>query len=309
MKPRRSAWMISMALLVVACAAIAAGASARAWNTASTTFTDPAGDSSGAPDLNTVAISDDYATGTITVTVTAAGYAADVPDGATFVKIYLNTDKNAGTGALDQDGTEYYVEAFKEPDGSGWAVKRWDGSEYVLVSQSPTMSFVRSGDVLTWTLSRSDIGGTSGFTFFAWSAKFDANNTLVAEDVAPDDGAWSYDLATAPPPKSTTTPAAVVKPLIGKPVTTPAVATAGKPFTVSFPVTRSDNGMPLTTGRMICDPSVQAKVIKHAESFRGGTARLSFTVPKSAKGKVLKVKVTIKAGTQSTTGIATFRVH
>jgi hypothetical protein len=99
-----------------------------------------------------------------------------------------------------------------------------------------------------------------------------------------------------------------LKAVIGAPSASPAKAVAGKRLTVAFPVRRSDNGKPLKTGTMICDPSVAGKVIPHAERFKDGTARLSFTIPASAKGKLLKVKVTIKVGKQSTTRIATFRV-
>jgi hypothetical protein len=99
-----------------------------------------------------------------------------------------------------------------------------------------------------------------------------------------------------------------VKPVIGTPVTSPLAVVAGKRLTVSFRVTRSDTGAPLTAGRMICDPSVAGKVLPHAESFKGGTARLAFVVPKTAKGKQLKVKVTIKTATQSATRVATYRV-
>ena len=59
---------------------------------------------------------------------------------------------------------------------------------------------------------------------------------------------------------------------------------------------------------MICDPSIQGKVIRHAEQFTNGVARLAFTIPKNAKGKLLTVRLTIKLGGQSATKIATFRV-
>jgi Calx-beta domain-containing protein len=96
------------------------------------------------------------------------------------------------------------------------------------------------------------------------------------------------------------------KPLIGPPKTVPGKAVAGKSFTVSFQVTR--NGTPLRTGRMICDPSVSGKVIAHAESFRAGLAKLSFTIPSSAANKQLKVKLTIAASGQSSTRTAFFSV-
>lgn len=107
---------------------------------------------------------------------------------------------------------------------------------------------------------------------------------------------------------ATSAPAAY-KPVIGRPVTTPVRAVPGKPFAVSFRVIRSDTHRPLTRGTMVCHPWVGSQVLRHAESFRGGNARLAFTIPASAQGKLLKVKVTIKApvGTQATR-VATFRV-
>jgi hypothetical protein len=103
---------------------------------------------------------------------------------------------------------------------------------------------------------------------------------------------------------------AVYKPVIGKPVTVPTQPVAGKSLVVTFKVTRSDTGTRLLGGRMLCDPSVTGKTLKHAESFRAGTGRLAFVVPASSAGKMLKVKVTIKApvGT-SATRVASYRVQ
>jgi hypothetical protein len=100
----------------------------------------------------------------------------------------------------------------------------------------------------------------------------------------------------------------VGKPVIAKPVTIPAKPVAGKPFAVSFKVTRSDTGTRLLAGRMICDPSIGGKVIRHVESFRFGTARVSFVVPKGAANALLKVKVAIKAAGGSATRVASLRV-
>ena len=60
---------------------------------------------------------------------------------------------------------------------------------------------------------------------------------------------------------------------------------------------------------MICDPSIQGNVIQHTQQFKNGVAQLSFTIPKNAKGKLLKVKVTIKLAASSATRIATFHVR
>ena len=117
-------------------------------------------------------------------------------------------------------------------------------------------------------------------------------------------------IAAATSPAGGTTPSpAKFKPVIGKPVTVPARPLAGKPFSVAFKVTRSDTGTRLLRGTMMCDPSVAGKVIRHAESFRTGTARLSFVTPATAGGKLLKVKVTIAAQGSSATRVANFAVQ
>jgi hypothetical protein len=113
--------------------------------------------------------------------------------------------------------------------------------------------------------------------------------------------------AATPPPTTATTP--VEKPVINKPATVPAKPVAGRVFTVSFPVTSNLTGASLTSAKMICDPSVKGKVIKHFEQFKNGNATLRFTIPATAKGKTLKVHLTMVVGDQSTTRIATFLVH
>jgi hypothetical protein len=117
--------------------------------------------------------------------------------------------------------------------------------------------------------------------------------------------------AAVPPAATNQAPAApgvTVKPVILAPLTTPAKPTAGKTFTVNFPVVRSDTGAVVTTATMICDPSVQHRVIRHVEHFENGKATLRFTIPKTAKGKLLKVHLTMVLGSESMTRVATFRV-
>jgi hypothetical protein len=115
-------------------------------------------------------------------------------------------------------------------------------------------------------------------------------------------------LVASPAASGTARPLTGFKPVIARPATVPARPVAGKRFTVSFKVTRSDNGAPLTGGRMICDPAVLGKVIRHQESFRRSIATLSFIIPASAEGKTLAVNLTIVAGGQSTHTVANFKV-
>jgi hypothetical protein len=100
------------------------------------------------------------------------------------------------------------------------------------------------------------------------------------------------------------TVSALGKPVIAKPATVPAQPLAGKGFSVSFRVTRGGSGdAPLMAGKMISDPSIDGRAIQHTQSFRSGTARATFVVPANAAGRLLKMKLTIRAGTQSATKV------
>ena len=110
-------------------------------------------------------------------------------------------------------------------------------------------------------------------------------------------------------PQAPLAPPSVAKPVFGKPLTQPLVPVAGKRFTFTLAVKRSDTGAPLRTGRMVCDPTVAGKPVKHVESFTGGKARLSLLVPKAAKGKQIKIKIKIVSGSQSTTKVVTYKVN
>jgi hypothetical protein len=116
--------------------------------------------------------------------------------------------------------------------------------------------------------------------------------------------------ATAPattPQASTTTTASAARPLIAKPVASPRPR-AGKPVLVTFAVTRSDTGAPLRNGKMICDPSVSGKLLAHVERFTNGRASVRFTIPKTAKGRLLEVRLTVQVGTEAATRLGSFPI-
>jgi hypothetical protein len=251
-----------------------------------------------------------------------------------YLYAYLNTDMNPATGSLS--GADYLLAYEQHSDGWGWAIMKWSGSDWVMTGQTPTMYMNRSGNTLTWNFAASDVGVSSGFTFYVVAGAVDASDSVVARDYAPDNGMWAYMLTTSSSPPPTTTPTSTSSPAktlalkIWPPKTVPSYAVAGKRFTVSFSVdvekqeaatvidiatgqVKGDATMvswdPLPSGKMVCDPSIGGKVIPHAESLKAGTAKLSFIVPKTAKGKQLRVKVAITAQGKSATRVATFRVR
>ena len=280
-------------------------------------YADPSGDSSQglgtAPDITTVNVNDDFATGIVTITVTTADSLPTDGDWEFWVNIDL--DKNVSTGDPD-DGTEAWLGAGLDiKDGYWWTAERWNGSDWVDLPV-PSMRSRHGSSTEDWTFNKTDLGITTGFNFnvatylnVSTSGGMTIIHIMPRYDYAPDSGMWTYDLSTSPPPPpAPPAPApAAVKPVIGAPIATAAVA--GKQMTVTFPVKRSDNGAPLLKGTMTCDPSVSGKALAHRESFAAGKAKLVFTVPKAAKGKLLKVKVTISSSGLAATKVATFKVR
>jgi hypothetical protein len=229
-----------------------------------------------------------------TLSVSATGAVPASPDGlAREVNVWLNTDKNGSTGSTT--GNEYALAFGDDPADPTpwWDIYRWDGTEWQSVPETSTMRFARqAGGTMSWTFNKADVGGATGFAVYVSTSTFDAGDNLVAREFAPDGGRWVFDLSG--PTKTLTT---FVTPVIGKPVSVPAKATAGKRLTVSFPVTRTDAGKsaPLAGGTIAGAPTIGGRVIPHTQSFTSGVARISFVVPKTAQGKQLTVKVTIKA--------------
>lgn len=270
-----------MSLMAAAAVVLLVGVSAA---TAEQSYSDPAGDAVAGPDITAVTVANDAA-GTITVDVTVP-LTAD-----TGLGVFVDTNVN---GSIDEATDRVLLVV----NAAGVVLPMALTGE-AAPAQAPSLRVTATPTSVRIVFAKADVAVDKAFAFAV--ATFGAGDDDDLADLAPDDGLWPYILTTAAPP--------VVKPVIGKPVATPAVATAGRRLTVTFPVTRSDTGARLTTGRMICDPSVAGRVLRHAESFTGGKAKLSFLVPKAAKGKLLKVKVKIVAGGQSATRIATYRIR
>ena len=258
-------------------------------------FTDSAGDATGAPDMTKVAINGDAASGTITFGVTAAGLALPSADGSQReVDLWLNTDRNDSTGS--PAGNEYALNVWTDstdPTVWYWDVYHYANGDWQEVAGTPTMHVSGGGSDFSIQVNKSDLGGATSFDLYATSLASDASGNALAHDVAPDVGAWLYDING--PSK---TLIAFLRPTIGKPVFVPANPKAGKRLTISLPVTASVLGKPaapLTTGKIVGSASIGGKAVPHATSLKGGVAKVSLLVPTSARGKTVKVSVTVTA--------------
>ena len=134
-------------------------------------------------------------------------------------------------------------------------------------------------------------------------------------DGNPADNTLTLKANTPPPliptPAKLPKPAVVVKPLLTTPHALPMQPLAGKKFVFTLAIRRSDTGAPLTAARMVADTTVAGKLVKHVQSFKAGTARVSLVLPKAAKGKRLRVrvKITITTSGQTTKRLYTMMVH
>ena len=247
-------------------------------------FSDPVGDAGAGPDIKAVSVQD--AGGIVTFNVVVSGMKVVDGTGVKGTFFYIDVDTN-------KDGKrDYSWVVGADSEGFSWEVTDGAGKE---VPQSGRMSYIRSGDSHSLRIGSADLGGATSFDFYATAGTLPDSGDPTFSDDAPDGGAWSYNVTS-------------VKPVLGMPTTSPLAPVAGKPFTLTLPVTRSDTGSKLGIGTMTSDLRVGAQSLAHTQSFKNGTAAVHISVPVGAKGKVLTVRVAIVANGQSVTRLASFHV-
>lgn len=257
---------------------------------AETSYSDPGGDAGIGPDITSVAVSNSD-TGLVTFKVTTG----PVPD--SILAAWLDTDLNPTTGSY---GVERVVMVALN---AGGAIATFVGDP-VTGQMVPGIAITATSTTGVVTISFQKESLNVGEAFSFWLSTINMADDTKFADEAPNTGFWTYILTKpAPPP-----PPPPVKPVIGKPVAMPAAPIAGKKFTISVPVTRSDDGAPLTTGTVACKTTVASKTVPHTHTFKSGTVKAVVAVPKAAKGKQLKIAVKVTADTAATK-VFTFKVR
>lgn len=262
-------------------------------------FSDPTGDQLDkeelvGPDITTVEV-DNTQAGVVTFRVAIANYATPPPKST--ISVLFNLDKDPTTG---ESGFENAASHRVDATGQSRVVfERFDESEFGFV-EVPTSSVAAtfSGGVLTLTIARSELGNAATFEFGLLAVVQGATERDVAGDVSPNEDLWVYELVGLPAP-SLAAPRLVVSPR--RPV-------AGRPFTVSAAVTRTDTDASITTGSVACSARVAKARAQARGSFRGGRARCMITVPRTAKGKALTGSMTVRAASATVTKRFSFRV-
>jgi hypothetical protein len=281
---------------VVAVALLAAGGQAAPARGAanSVTFPDSTGEDLAAADIVSIAVSNDNGGNLV--------FRLNIPNrpaltGDMGMLIFFDTDNNAGSGDPDWDGADYVIEWDGPLTGASFnGLFRWDGSDFAGPFGVPQTSLTTAytNGVAEIRISAADLGGTKRFKFVALTfagvvldANGEADFTNVKIDFAPDPGKglYAYEVRT-------TTPALRVQ----RTSTQPARPTAGKLFTVSATVVRND-GRSVASGRTVCRATISGQALRTAAAaFRGGVARCSFRIPTTARGKTLRIAMTITSG-------------
>lgn len=255
---------------------------------ASSSFTDPTGDSGGGPDVTTVQVSDDES-GKITFTAT-------IPNRQTLsdqdgVAAFFDTDSNSNTGG--NGGFEYEV---------GWisgeqVLLHWDGAQFSVVSPAPaSFSASYKDGVATFGIDKADFGGSTAFDFVVTTTGDTGDSTA---DRAPDGSAvWAYPSGgTSTPPPSPPPPPGSPPPPAGVTLTA-SKFTVGKPhsghrFTVSMVVRVKETNVAVKTA-VSCAASVAGKPIRATRkgSVLSGHASCTWQLPAGSKGKLLRGSIT-----------------
>lgn len=118
----------------------------------------------------------------------------------------------------------------------------------------------------------SELDDVARFGFNVVSSVLDEDDDYTAYDVAPDESAWRYTLRHRPP----------LRLIAGEIEGDPERPLAGRSFTISLPVRRSDTSRGLTSGKVSCTISAGGRTIKSAGTIRRGTAACTVRVPRNA---------------------------
>ena len=224
---------------------------------ASETFSDPQGDATGgAPDITQAVLSNDFdGNVTFALTIDRTTFSADDQ-----LFVFLDTDKNASTGV---GGLDYAIVVTSE----GATLVRASGTSFA-PAPHPTLTFADGGKTLT--INRSDLGGTTGFSFVVKSR---LRSTSTAGDSAPDSGSATYDLE--------------LKPVLGTLAASfsPAKPRAGHAFRLARTTLRLQDRTAVRADSVSCVAKLGGKSL---------AGHCSWHIPKNAKGKRLAVTLTAR---------------
>jgi hypothetical protein len=250
----------------------------------SQTYADSTGEDANAPDITSIAVSNDDA-GLITFKINISNRPALTPD--MDIQLILDTDQNAATGDPAVPGAEYLIDLNQGQVG----LFKWDGTNYTFAQSQTSLVFTYDATGATIRVSAADLGGTKGFNFVAFAASgitVDAGGnpdfTNAHADLAPDlgHGLFNYKVIQ------------VLKLSVLAFTTSPKPPKAGKNFSAGFAANESDTNGPVKAGTVACSATVSFKHITPVgKALKNGIAVCVWHLPATAKGKTIRGTVTL----------------
>jgi hypothetical protein len=281
--------MLTAALCALS-ALVVVGAGGAVVQANSATFPDSTGEDAQAPDIVSVRVANDDA-GRITFTVNVPNRPALTGD--MFAAIFLDTDANPATGSADLLGSDYIIGLDGPLTGqASVGLFRWNGTDFTAAGvPQNSLIFSYANGAVTIRINAAELGSTKRFGFavivgsgVVLSPSGEPDDTNVRTDLAPDAGHGfnSYDVRTAPR-------SLVVRSFRSS----PARPRAGRRYTVSATVARSDTGAVVQSGRVTCRASIAGRSLRGAPALVRGRASCSFAIPASASGQTIRGSMTV----------------
>ncbi len=273
----------AVAIALVALPAIAMGGAART-ATNSQSYQDSTGEDPAAPDITSVGITNDD-TGIITFQVNIANRPALTQD--MLLDIFLDTDKNASTGASQLFGADYLIEL--QPGAVG--LFQWNGTDFVGASSQSSLTFSYGTGGATIRVNALDLSRTKGFNFVVDVASgivVDASGnpdfTNAHDDLAPDPGHGTFAYQVL----------ATLTLTVSAFTTSPTPAKAGKTFSAGLAVTESDTNAGVVQGTITCTARIAGKAVRvKAKRIVNGVAVCVWSIPKTARGKTIRGSIAL----------------
>jgi hypothetical protein len=190
-------------------------------------------------------------------------------------RVHFDTDASEATGAPAEAGPLAGADFMVDVSGASPTLNRWDGATFAAVVPQPSMtrrwSEEYGGPMLT--IPRNALGGPSRIRFVFSTANAEDR------DLAPDRGAWSYAV----------TPFALTATNLRL-----GAAHAGRRFTASMMVMRSDFETALDRGAIACRASAGRSKLSGRGRFDRGRAACSWTIPRTARGKLVRGSISAR---------------
>jgi hypothetical protein len=255
------------------------------------TFPDSTGEDPAGPDISSVVVSNDDR-GNLT-------FKLNVPNrptltGDMLILVGVDSDANPGSGSPDFGGADYLIQLEGPLSGSAAIVLfRWDGTDFTTQGVSAATLIFSYASGATIKVNASELGATRRFSLFAIAVSGIVLNpagepdlTNIHVDNAPQQGTFTYDVKVTPP-------ALVVRSSGANPVR----PKAGGTYTAFATVARND-GQPMQAGRTTCRGAIGATTLRPTKpgSLAGGRATCAYRIPKTAKGKTIRVTITVTSG-------------